>query len=334
MIWGGGGGTRTGDYHTPLGPVLNSQTRVEQGSLGVGYFAGRRYGSLTYDLYDGKYGVPTPPPGSEVTEDPVQLKFRRQLAHFNGGINAPNTWLERINLGLSYSDWRHFEMEEAVVANRYYNKQFKLARGSRPAQARHRDRGSFGAMGYRRDYKAIGPEATSPPVIQNALAAFGLEQFDFKRFRLQFGGRVENTRYNPAGLERRAFTGFSGAAGFQAPLWEGGSFAANYSHSYRAPALEELYALGPHAGNLTYEIGNLHLLREAANGVDVSLRHHGSRVRGDVSVFQYRIADYVFSFADRSHPRRPHRSAVCAKRRAIPGAWKAPSIINSIAISG
>jgi iron complex outermembrane receptor protein len=68
----------------------------------------------------------------------------------------------------------------------------------------------------------------------------------------------------------------------------------NYSHSYRAPAIEELYNNGPHPGNLTFEIGNPNLKSERNDGLDISLRHQASRVHGEVNFFYYHIHDFVY----------------------------------------
>jgi iron complex outermembrane receptor protein len=95
-------------------------------------------------------------------------------------------------------------------------------------------------------------------------------------------------------LPDRSFTGFSGAAGIRVATWNGGSFVANYSHSYRAPALEELYNLGPHRGNLAFEIGNADLERELGNGVDFGIRHSSKRVRFEANGFYYNIKDFIF----------------------------------------
>jgi iron complex outermembrane receptor protein len=58
--------------------------------------------------------------------------------------------------------------------------------------------------------------------------------------------------------------------------------------------LEELYARGPHVGNLTFEIGDANLGRERADGLDASVRHHSSRVQADVTFFQYWLGSYVY----------------------------------------
>jgi iron complex outermembrane receptor protein len=128
-----------------------------------------------------------------------------------------------------------------------------------------------------------------------------LEELSFGRVSFQFGGRVEHNRYNAenTSLLDRSFTGFSGAAGMRVGLWEGGAFVVNYTNSYRAPALEELYNFGPHIGTVTFEIGNQNLKRERANGIDFGLRHNSNRVRFETNFYYYRINNFVFlAFAD------------------------------------
>ena len=77
-------------------------------------------------------------------------------------------------------------------------------------------------------------------------------------------------------------------------LWDGGAFVANFTNSYRAPALEELYNFGPHVGNLTFEIGNPNLVNERSNGFDFSLRHQEERIRVEANLFYYDIDDFVY----------------------------------------
>ena len=77
-------------------------------------------------------------------------------------------------------------------------------------------------------------------------------------------------------------------------LWDGGAFVANFSHSYRAPALEELYNRGPHDGTLSFEIGNPELNAEQSNGLDAAIRHQTSRLRAEANFFYYHIKDFVF----------------------------------------
>jgi len=86
----------------------------------------------------------------------------------------------------------------------------------------------------------------------------------------------------------------SGGAGVHVGLWTDGAFVANFTTSYRAPALEELYNFGPHPGNLAFEIGDENLENERSNGIDLSVRHHASRLHAEGSFFYYDIGNFVF----------------------------------------
>jgi iron complex outermembrane receptor protein len=163
--------------------------------------------------------------------------------------------------------------------------------------------GRFGFEGFSRNYEVSGAEQLIDGKIKhNSFSVFVLEELGFERVKFQFGGRIENNRYraeNPLYRDRN-FTGFSGALGMNVGLWKGGAFVVNYSNSFRAPALEELYNNGPHIGTVTYEIGNENLKPERANGIDVSLRHFSDRFRFNGDIYFYRINNFVFlAFQDK-----------------------------------
>jgi iron complex outermembrane receptor protein len=325
---GRGGGLRTGDYHTPAGKVENSETEIRHVQGSVGRFTDKTFVNVTYGVYDGRYGIPLAPHddhdedkakatlfgrrfgaralrpevrrggGHDHDEGPVDLDWRRHNVRFSGGFRNLNSWVEGFTLQLNYSDWNHNEIAGGKVETQFYNKAFTY-RGVFDQQKRGPWSGSFGFFGLRRDYEVLGDEALTPPVIQNAFAAFAVQAFDFERVRFQFGGRVENNRYDvertpERALRNRSFTGLSASAATNLRLWDGGAFVASYNHSYRAPALEELYNFGPHPGNLAFEIGDDDLRPERSNGLELALRHQSRRVRGELSFFNYWIDNFVF----------------------------------------
>ena len=180
--------------------------------------------------------------------------------------------------------------------------------------------GSFGFHGTARRYEAVGEEALSPPVDQNTFALFALEEIAFERVQLQLGGRVETTRYKPTatilrahhhhedeeeageednGPERvtlpdRKFTGASAGIGARFDLWPRGAFVANFTSSFRSPALEELYNFGPHVGTLAFEVGNAGLRQERSHGFDFSLRHQADRIRSEANFSFYDFKNFVY----------------------------------------
>jgi iron complex outermembrane receptor protein len=218
-----------------------------------------------------------------------------------GGFRETGTFIDAGTFSIQYNNYRHAEINSITgeIGTSFKNNTF-LYQGLFDQRKTGRLSGRFGFWGFHRDISASGEEALAPPTKQNAFALFGLETLDFERVSLQLGGRLENNRYTPEPsaargmLPDRSFTGFSGAAGIRVATWNGGSFVANYSHSYRAPALEELYNLGPHRGNLAFEIGNADLERELGNGIDFGIRHSSKRVRFEANGFYYNIKDFIF----------------------------------------
>ena len=292
MLWASGTGQRTGDYDTPLGRVPNSGTRVAGGTGGFGYYADKAFFSTSYSYDNRRYGVPFAEL-FEGGEEGIDLAMRRHELRFNAGVRDTGRFVDSFTLNLNYSDYQHRELAGEEVGTVFSNKQF-LYRGVFSQKKTGRLTGSFGFSGYLRDYEAVGEETLAPPVEQNSFAAFTLQELDFERVRFQFGGRVERNAYDPQGLPARSFTGLSGAAGVRFTLWPGGALVFNYTHSYRAPALEELYNNGPHVGNLTFEIGNPDLTRESSDGLDLSLRHSSKRVRAEANFYRYGLRDFVF----------------------------------------
>jgi iron complex outermembrane receptor protein len=309
LLFANGGTIYMDDYKTPLGTLENSRSNIKNGTFGIGNYGEKLFFNFSYGLQDGRYGIPFveeeehehEEEGEEHEEEEeghhahenITLPFRRHNLRFNGGVKNIGSFVDSFQLTMNYSDWKHRELEGTEVANQFFNKQF-IYRGVFDQQQRGKWNGTFGFWGMRRDYEAIGEEANTPPVDQNAFAVYAVEGVNFERFRLQFGGRVEHSRYNPEAQRKRSFTGAAGSVGGNFRLWQGGSFVANVTSSFRAPALEELYANGPHAGNLTFEIGDDALRRERGNGIDFSLRHSTTRFRAEANYFSYWLNSYVF----------------------------------------
>lgn len=296
LFWGNGTGQRTGNYDTPIGEIENSKTRVASGLGGFGYYGNKGFFNLSYGYDNRKYGVPFAAMfegGEEGEDELIDLDMRRHDFRVNTGFRNVDNFVNGFKLTLNYSDYEHKELEGVEVGTVFKNKLFNY-RGVFDQRRAGKLSGSFGFEGFFRDYETIGAEALAPPVDQKMFSAFTLQEIDYEKVKFQLGGRIERNNYSPDFLTSRSFTGFSGAAGIRVGLWKGGAFVANYTHSYRAPALEELYNFGPHIGTLTFEVGNPNLDRERSNGVDMSLRHTAGRARAELNFFYYRISNFVF----------------------------------------
>lgn len=306
------GAARTGDYRSPIGRVDNSSSRSNTASGGMGYFGEKAFfnGNYGYDVR--RYGVPYAAlfEGGKKKEvlgelpevdEEIDLRLRRHNLRFNGGFrDLSNSFVNGLTYNFDYTDYRHQEIETEdgldSIGTVFSNKTVSY-RAVFEQQAYKKLTGRFGFEGFDRDYQVEGAEQLiDGKVGHTAFSAFGLEELNFGRVKLQFGGRIERNSYDPENTElrKRDFTAFSGGVGVNFGLWQGGALVVNYTHANRAPALEELYNNGPHIGTVTFEIGNEDLRLERANGIDFSLRHQSGRFRLTGDVYYYRIDNFVF----------------------------------------
>jgi iron complex outermembrane receptor protein len=297
LIFGNGGMQKANDYRTPLGEVLNSYSRSGNVSGGLGWFPRKGWLSFSYAYDRRRYGIPAK--AGEI--DLEYLRMRRHSYQVKGGFRELDSLIESGDFAVSYNSYlnREFEFEsdenvtelDSIAANKNLN-----YRASFNHRRLGKISGTFGSSGFTRDYKSVGAEAPAPHTRQRSFAVYGLERVDFERIGFQFGGRLEQNGYKPEGnFRKRNFLGFSGSAGMRLALWHGGSFVANYQHSFRAPALEELYNNGPHPGILVFDIGNPNLRPEQGDGVDFSLRRTSERLRLESSIYYYNFHNFVFT---------------------------------------
>jgi iron complex outermembrane receptor protein len=296
MFWFNGGGQRTGDYTAggDFGEVPNTFTRNATATAGFGYYASKAFFNANYSFYQSRYGVPL----DTREEDPElrSLRVWRNNLRFNFGYNDPHWFVTGMKFTFDASNYRHQEIADGEVGTTFRNRVYSF-RGSFDQKKFGRLTGRFGFEGFHRNYSTNGEEVLiAGPVKQDSFSVFGLEELKFERVSLQFGARIENNRYNPVNpaLIDRNFTGASAAAGARFDLWKGGAFVANYSHGYRAPALEELYNHGPHDGTLAFEIGNPNLRAETNNGLDLSIRQQNKRVKAEANFYYYAFKNFVF----------------------------------------
>ena len=262
-------------------------------------------------------------------EAAIALDWQRRALRADIGLQGlANRVVEGVQLSLNAIDWGHDELEIEAgnenVGTRYDNRVYILRADVDQRQTAHLS-GRFGAWTQIREFEAAGVEALAPRTDLSSFAAFAYEELSLGRFRVQFGGRVDRDNYRVAertggdgddahdddhdahdhgrpveapDARDRGFAGASASVGLHAELGAGNALVANLTRSHRAPAIEELYNFGPHVGTLSFDIGNPDLDAESTLGLDLSLRHRGDRVRGDLNFFVYDIDNFIFG--DRS----------------------------------
>ena len=221
VFWGSGSVRRTGDYETPEGTVENSRTELTNVRAGLGWFGDRLFASGGVTAEDGRYGVPfagmfhdhghgedhdddhgdhdEDAHADDAEDVDIDLDFRRRAGRFDVGLrNLDNRVVEGVRVSLNVIDWSHDEIEidhgVENVGTRFMNRAW-VVRADVDQQQVNRLSGRFGAWMQFRDFEAVGVEALAPPTDQTAFAAFAYEELNFGRYRVQFGGRIEQNDY-------------------------------------------------------------------------------------------------------------------------------------------
>jgi len=287
----GGAGNRADNYETPDGEVENSQSRTALGQVGASWTGDKSYVGASYGYDDSNYGIPVVE-GGTISLTPQRHSFSARA----GGKNLDG-WLQSYRATLGVRQYEHSEIKGEEIGTTFHNDTLEgevLLSHKRVGKLV----GSFGGWFMTRAFDAIGEEALSPPVDQQAFAGFLYEEIESPHATVQFGGRLDHTAYEPAGgLRPRDFTEFSGSVGLLLkPQAANDNFvvALNLARAARYPALEELYYNGPHPGNLAFEIGNDDLKAEHALGFDLSLRGRGGRFEAELTLFRNDITNYIF----------------------------------------
>jgi iron complex outermembrane receptor protein len=288
---------RTSDYDTPDGAVPNSFSRSKSGGASLAATGRDGFLGASYQYVDTRYGVPF------VEEGKTTLNPRRHRLDLRAERRHLGSFIDGLKFQGGYRNYKHDEIEASgEIATSFRNEltEGQLLLNHRPVG---RLAGTFGAWASHRSYSAAGEEALAPPTKQNTLAAFVYEEVGYRHVSFQFGGRVDHSTFetNGAAVERpelpdRTFTDFSGSVGILGYLRDDLTLALNFARAARNPSLEELYNLGPHAGNFAFEIGNPDLGTEVGYGADLSLRYRGPRLSGEGTLFLNDIDDYIFAF--------------------------------------
>jgi iron complex outermembrane receptor protein len=232
-----------------------------------------------------------------VDEGTISLTPKRHSFSARAGGQNLNGWLQSYRATLGVRKYEHSELEGTEIGTTFHN---DTVEGEVLLSHKKAGKlvGSFGGWFLNRAFDAVGAEALSPPVDQRAAAAFLYEEVESRHATLQFGGRLDHTKYEPeGGLKARDFTEFSGSVGLLLKPRAGNDnvvIAVNVARAARYPALEELYYFGPHPGNLAFEVGNPDLEAEHALGFDTSLRARSGRFEGELTFFRNDITNYIF----------------------------------------
>ncbi|MEO6699499.1 MAG: TonB-dependent receptor [Paraperlucidibaca sp.] len=270
------------------GRLANSASDLDNGALGYSYIsdAGDAFG-FSASQYDQRYGLPV--------ESEAFIVMRQRRYDLQALLHNPLPALESVRLKLSDSRYGHTEFEDAATVGTRFSNNETQARIEAVHQAIDGFRGVVGVQLGQREFAAIGDEAYVPATKSQQAGIFVLEEHRFGRHKVELGARLESVRLDPEALAGRDFTPVSASLGSLYDLSENSHLRVTLTHAERAPAIEELYAGGPHAATGTFEVGNATLRLEQSNDVEIGVDHHHGRFGLEASVFHKQARNYIYA---------------------------------------
>ncbi|MGZ8346168.1 MAG: TonB-dependent receptor [Allosphingosinicella sp.] len=293
------------------GRLPNTASETSEFAGGFAWIDGDNHAGVSVSRYDSRYGVPVRyslEPAAEAEQ--VRLDLKQTRVDARAEIDTGDGFIDSLRFRGGYSDYRHFELEETGEIATTFNNQGVEAR----LEARQSPRGSwgggFGAQYFERDFAIVGEEKFLPPSRTRQIGLFALQTFDLGAVRAEAGARYEHSDVradadadlgNP-GISR-SFDAFTGSIGGSVELAPRMRLGLNLTRSERAPAAEELFANGPHAGTQSFEIGDPTLSTEKSWGIEGTLRASGEGYEFGASVFHSWFDGYIYelptgAFAD------------------------------------
>jgi iron complex outermembrane recepter protein len=280
----------------------NTAARTWEVAGGAAYVGVNGNIGLSFGHYDSLYGVPIRYSlDSAIEAERVRLQVRQDRADLRGEILIDSGFFEAIKLRAGFADYRHQEIDEAGnIGTTFLSKSIESR-----IEVVQRKRGVWqGAWGMQlaiRDFNVVGDEAFVPKNTTTQFGVFTLDTFDWGKTKAEIGLRYEKTDLkadasatigNP--FYRRSFDAFSGSLGASYALLPGIRVGLNATHTERAPAAEELFANGPHAGTQAFEIGNPDFRKETSNGVEATLRGAGVGWSFGLSAYANWFSNFIY----------------------------------------
>ena len=267
--------------------ICNSGNSASGGAVGASLFWDHGRLGASVSQYASQYGA--------VAEDLVTIDMRSTRYALEGEWRRPGAFVERLNLQVARTDYRHAELKSGDVETEFispstdYRLQARHSPWSSPLGSMQ---GVWGLQGDASRFEARGEEAYAPFSETQNQALYVHEELPKSWGRWTLGVRSEQAKVgclsgnalclNPV---QKSFSPLSAALGLQYQLAPGWQWLTHVARTERAPKHYELFADGVHVATDAYEAGNANLGVERANQFDAGLAWRSGEDRFSINAF-------------------------------------------------
>jgi iron complex outermembrane receptor protein len=306
------------------GKIPNTEGRIDDLAGGLAYVDGDLNIGVSYNHHDAKYGVPI-----RFSLDPdVEPEVPTIDAHqdrVDARVNVPiGGFLKTFEFRGGISKYRHAELEDdGTVGSR-----FRSNGGELRADVVQDERGGWGGTSgiqyLDQDARIRGDEKYLPDSRNRNFGLFTLQTVEAGKIRFEGGARVEFAKLHADEDETiaeiveeagengeigelpisRHFTVWSGSLGANYDLLHGWRAGLSFSHSERAPSIDELFSFGPHGGSQQFLIGDPDLKSEKSNGAELSVHQTTGPIHFQGSIYYSHFSNFIFQAPTGEHDDR------------------------------
>jgi iron complex outermembrane receptor protein len=283
------------------GTLPHSASRATEGAGGLAYVDGGLNVGFSVTRHASRYQVPiryslvSGEEAEQPTIDAHQTRYDARAEIPLGGV------FSQVKARAGYAKYHHDELNaEGGVDSSFFSNggegRFELVQRDRSGWS-----GTSGVQYLDRNARIRGDEKFLPDSQQRETGLFTLQTFVSGHFRLEGGARVEFSKLaakpdaqigSPALSSQ--FTTVSGSIGGLYEFGPGWRAGLSLSHSERAPAVDELFANGPHGGSESFEVGDPNLGAEKSNSAEFTLHHVSGPVHLTGNLYYSRFSNFIF----------------------------------------
>ncbi|MDD5213987.1 MAG: TonB-dependent receptor [Methylococcales bacterium] len=278
-----------------VGFIENTQSRARGGSVGFSMVGDEGLIGAAINQNEKNYGIPVDGKG----DTPVHVDMRQTKYDFKSQLNNPFAFIEKAKLKFGYTDYQHTEFEGNVAGTTFLNQSYESRFELEHAPIIKNNKGVLGFQSTNSTFQALGAEGSIVPKSDiNTYGIFNVESLKVGDVTYEIGGRAESTKINPEGLNDVSYIPLSGSA---SALWQinhAHQVSLAFTHSQRAPQIQELFSDGFHDATHSYELGNANLKKELSNNLDLGYRFDAAWMQADINLFHNWVSDYIYQQRD------------------------------------
>lgn len=275
--------------NNPKGVINNSQMRSHGGSAGVSMIGDNGLIGVAINTLEKNYGIPSDGSGNP----PVTINLNQNKYDFKGQLNKPFAFVEKLKMKFGYTDYKHVELSGGIPATTFLNKAYE-SRLELEHKAIGILKGVLGFQSVNTQFSAIGNETIVPQTSLDSYSLFAVEKFKTGRINYNLGTRIEWAALAPQNASRVDFLPVSGSASAIWDITDAHQLNLAFTHTQRAPQIQELFSNGIHDATYSYELGNPNLKLETSNNLDLAYQFDSDWLTANISVFNNWMSNYIY----------------------------------------